>query len=95
MKKPIETPNLKLACAAGGVMGLFPLLKDWPKSQLLALRKEIEAVWGESEKRWEELQFLPENFFSDRRSEALAAARMHVLAVLSEISSVICFYLDE
>jgi len=97
------TDRLKQCLAAGDVLALFPLLKYWPKAELVALLADTDAFYDESQavidKAYQELAFRPENFLSGVRSGAIDKAvedkRMEVLAMCSEIASVAFHYLEE
>lgn len=97
------TDRLRACLDAGDVVALFPLLKDWPEVELLALIADVEAFHEESAKSLEvghrELAFKPENFLSRARSKALDTAvkgkDMELMAMSSEIISVALFYLEE
>jgi hypothetical protein len=97
------TERLRKCIDAGDVLALFPLLKDWPDDELVALVADVEAIGQEAESvidanyRTEAMRV--ENFFSRERSAAVDQAhrdaRMQVFAMASEIISVALYYLGE
>ena len=96
------TERLRKCIDAGGVVELFPLLKDWPKDELKALVNDCgklhEEFMAEVGVKYKEAVFKPENFFSQTRAKALDDAKKEAfftsLGICSEISSVALFYLD-
>ena len=97
------TERLKKCIEAGGVVNLFPLLKDWTKEELAALCADIDDYHGEQAKaideKWKLDAFKTNNFFSKRNSTALDFARDNALidlvALCSEIYSVALYYLGD
>lgn len=97
------TPRLQKCLDAGDVLALFPLLKDWPDSELRALLDDIEAyhrAWSELLESTQRIDAMKmENFLSAERSAQLDrlydAARSGLLALTSEIASVAYYYLGD
>ena len=94
--------RLQQCIETGSVVALFPLLKDWPQSELEALIADIESYYQEATQDIENLYqnkvFLPENFLSRHRSmaldQALDKAQINTIAFCSEIASVALHYLE-
>jgi hypothetical protein len=97
------TERLQNAVEAGGVLGLFRLLADWPDDELRALVTDCEAYYVEAcesiDGKFKAAMFTPKVFFSNRNAKAVTKARddanMQALAVTSEICSVAFYYLGE
>lgn len=97
------TDRLRRCLDQGSIFGLFPVLKDWPVSELTALLKDlfhfqeeqIEAI----KQAWKHQAFRPENFFIKEMGAALDKARdeaaMDVVVKCSEIASVAMYYLPD
>ena len=100
----VPSERLKKCISTGSVEALFPLLRDWPKKELRALLKDVEAFYDgymrvvdgrlrEIAKRLEgisepQLRLLPLATKAFRRDVAF-----RLLAICSEISSVALYYL--
>ena len=93
--------RLQKCFEAGDVTALFPLMREWPESELRALMLDIEdyckSFDGKMDLAYKELAFKPENFVSTIRSlavdEAVRDVRMDNEIMCSEIASVALFYL--
>jgi hypothetical protein len=94
------TDRLKRCFDAGSVTELFPLLRDWPLSELEQLISDVEQFQEESlrnlEEGWRDETFKPCNLFSRERSKALddglESASEHVRMTCIEIISVALYY---
>lgn len=101
MSTELKTERLQKCFDAGSVVDLFPLLKDWPRSELSALLEDIDRYADSAndaiDSAHKEQAFRPEMFFSRKRSEELDKAvhsvAMDIFAMCSEISSVALYYL--
>ena len=97
------TERLRKCIDAGGVVELFPLLKDWSEDELKALVEDCnklhEEFMAEMGLKYKEAVFKPENFFSQTRAKALDDAKKEAfftsLGICSEVSSVAQFYLEK
>jgi hypothetical protein len=95
------TARLQKCLAAGEVLALFPLLRDWPESELRALLDDVAAFHRQSltalDSGYGGEALKAENFLSPVRSKALDDARdevaMRLMITCSEIASVAMYYL--
>jgi hypothetical protein len=86
-------PILKECLDQGGTVQLFPLMKAWDRTRLNALLAELEKADGMADQAYGELATSIEYFFSPTRSRSLDAARMELVCIMAEISSVALYYL--
>ena len=97
------TERLQKCIDAGGVVELFPLLKDWSEDELKALVEDCNKLHEENvdgiERAYKEQVFKPEMFLNRANSKALDEAKKKAycdsLGICSEISSVAQFYLEK
>jgi hypothetical protein len=100
---PPVTPRLRTCFDAGGVVALFPVLKDWSRAELRALLADVKAystaVQPIIAQAHADLALKTENFFSRERSASIDKAKQQIeldlLGVCSEICSVAYFYLGD
>lgn len=99
----MPSDRLQRALDAGDVLALFPLFKDWPTGELLALLDDVDAFCMESynaiDEAWKKKAFEAPVFFSESASRILDRLRdekkQMVMLTMSEICSVVQFYLKE
>lgn len=95
--------RLKTVLGLGGVVALFPVLKDWSTDELRALLRDIEEYASVSHKAidraWETVALSPNVFLSEALSKTVDKYRdekkIEVMQIMSEISSVAMFYLNQ
>lgn len=87
-------PLIGEVAQAGGLGPLFKLLETWDKAKLQQLNDEIAKASEEIDTVYQDLLFKPENFFNKSSASHLDAARLQVEGTLSEISSVVSYYLN-
>jgi hypothetical protein len=95
--------RLRRVLEIGDVVGLFPMLKDWPTEELQALLKDVEdyALFADAaiDRAWASTAFRSDVFLNPDASKMLDhirdEARVELIAATSEISSVAIFYLNE
>src|ERR1035438_3052937 len=64
-------PLINKCVAAGGGLALFPLMKYWYRTTLLALLEEIDLSEVYAIKAWEKLALEPQYFLNKRGQESL------------------------
>lgn len=95
--------RVKRCVEAGSIEALFPLLKDWPKSELEALIDDIEGLYDEALEKvdgeWARRVMESGNFLDAARGRTLDKShddvRFHLLIACSDIQSVALYCLGQ
>jgi hypothetical protein len=99
----IPSARLKECFQSGGVLGLFPLLKTWPKKELKALLKDVEVFHQVSLEKLERKSKEMVTHLKPLKERKLVRAAVKdvknklmwkLMVVCSEIDSVAMYYLQ-